>query len=438
MTDTRLDAEQRVTGDPKPEHPADPEALFEEARRRRRRRWLVGVAVLCLIAGTLAAGLAVSGSGGGRLAVKSQHHPAPAAPPSSPPSSVQRQPGVALPSSALFNQISVTPDGLLLSGVTPQRATSLTQTCAATSVDPQTLRTGAVATGSCDDPRLSGHTVEAVNTYVPQSNNATISIGSVSTTTGQVIVGPVVMTYGSYSDTRPVMAYGSQWLWIYDVETTVGPELLQVSSQSGALVDVVPMPKLYRPLLAADDGGAWIANSIEGSEGVPALFRVASGASAPTTVVSDTGLPICWLTADGISAWVGVGVGWDCGKQMVEKYIDGARGPVYSTPGAGFTPFWVVGDEADGLWGMTWTQPGAVSSQLIFSIDPDNGAESVAATLPPAVYPNTVPTNGLVQGQAVYFDGALYLLEPPFRLDGYLGYTSIVRVPVPPSTPLSQ
>ena len=341
---------------------------------------------------------------------------------------------MALPSSALFNQISVTPDGLLLSGVTPQTATSLTQTCVAASIDPRTLKTGAIVTGSCNDPRLSGQTVEAVTTNVPQSNNATVSISSVSSTTGQVIVGPVVMTYGSYSDTRPVMAYGSEWLWIYDVETTSGPELVQVSTQSGSVVDVVPMPKLYRPLLAADDGGVWIANSIEGSPG-PALSYVASGASAPTTVVADTGLPICWLTANGTSAWVGAGVGWDCGHQVAEKYLDGARGPVYSTPSATITPYFVIGDQADGLWAMQWSLPSAVGSQYIISIDPDTGTESVAATIPTVGYPTDVPTNGLVQGQAVYFAGALYLLEPPFRLHGYLGYSSIVRVPVSPPTP---
>ena len=409
----------------------DPEALFKEARRRRRRRWRVGVAALCLMAGSLAAWLALSAGGGGRPAYKSQHHTAPAAPPSPPPTSVQRQPGVALPSSALFNQISVTPEGLLLSGVTPGTATSLTQTCAAASVDPQTLNVGALVTGSCDDPRLSGQTVETVNTYVPQSNNATISISSLSPTTGQVIVGPVVMTYGSYSDTRPVTAYSSESLWIYDVETTVGPELLQVSTQSGAVIDVVPMPKLYRPLLAADDGGVWIANSIEGSPG-PALSYVASGASVSTTVVADSGLPICWLTADGTSAWVGAGVGWNCGNQMVEEYVDGARGPVYSSPGAGFTPFSVVGNEADGLWATQWSHPGAVSSQQIISINPDTGTESVATTLH---VPYTEPSDEPLQGQAVYFDGALYLLEPPFHLNGYLGYTSIVRVPVSPPTP---
>ena len=139
------------------------------------------------------------------------------------------------------------------------------------------------------------------------------------------------MTYEYSSDTHLVTAYGPESLWIYDVATTNGAELLQVSTQSGAVVDVVPMPKLYRPLLAADDGGVWVANSIEGSPG-PALSYVASGASAPTTVVADTGLPICWLTADGTSAWVGAGVGWNCGNQMVQKYVDGARGPVYSTP----------------------------------------------------------------------------------------------------------
>lgn len=412
----------------------DLEALFKEARRRRRRRWLVGVVALCLMAGTSAAGFALSTGGGGRPALKSPHHTAPAAPPSPPLTSVQRQPGVLLPSSALFNEISVTPEGLLLSGVTPGTATSLSQTCATASVNPQTLNVGAIATGSCNDPRLSGRTVETVNTNVPESNNATISISSVSATTGQAIIGPAVMTYGSYSDTRPVTAYSSGSLWVYDVATTHGAELLQVSTKSGAVVGVVPMPKLYRPLLAADNGGVWVANSIQGSPG-PALSYVASGASAPTTVVADTGLPICWLTADGTSAWVGAGEGWNCGNQMVEKYVDGVRGPAYSTPGTGFTPFWVVGDAADGLWAMQWTppaSPGARSSQQIISINPDTGTESVVAMTPPVVYPNGVPTNGLVQGQGVFFDGALYLLEPPFRQDGYLGYTSLLRVPVPP------
>lgn len=414
------------------ERPGEPEALFEEARRRRRRRWIVCGATLCLLIGALAAGLALSGSGGGRSALKSRHHTAPAAPSPAPPTAAQRQPGVVLPSSALFNQISLTSNGLLLSGVSEAAGENPQGPCAAAPLESESLTVGNLNVGSCDDPQLFGQTVEAVTSQTPTSNNVNVSVSAVSPTTGKLTDGPVVMTYEYSSDTHLVTAYGPESLWIYDVATTNGAELLQVSTQSGAVVDVVPMPKLYRPLLAADDGGVWVANSIEGSPG-PALSYVVSGASAPTTVVADTGLPICWLTASGSDAWVGAGVGWNCGNQMVEKYVDGAGGPVYSTPGAGFTPFWVVGDAADGLWAMQWSQPaspGASSSQQIISINPDTGTESVVATTPPVVYPDGVPTNGLVQGQAVFFHGALYLLEPPFRQDGYLGYTSIVRIPV--------
>ena len=339
---------------------------------------------------------------------------------------------MALPSSALFNQISVSPAGLLLTGVSKAAGQNPNGPCVAASVDPESLVVGKLDDGDCSNPLLFGHTAEAVTNQVPTSNEVTVSVDVENPATGQVSDGPTVMSYEYSSDTHPVMTYGSEWLWIYDVATTNGPELLQVSVRSGAVVGVVPMPTLYRPLLAADDGGVWVANSIEGSPG-PALSYVASGATTPTTVVADTGLPICWLTADGSSAWVGAGVGWNCGDQMVEKYSDGARGPVYSTPSPGFTPFWVVGNATDGLWAMQWTQPvspGASSAQQIISINPDTGTESVVATTAPVVDPNGVPTNGLVEGQGVYFGGALYLLEPPFRQDGYLGYTSIVRIPV--------
>jgi hypothetical protein len=439
MTDVRLEVEDRLDHSP-PERPCDPEALFEEARRRRRRRWIVCGAALCLLGGASAAGLAVSGSGGGRPALKSPHHTAPATPPPAPPTPIQQQPGVVLPSSALFNQISVTSNGLLLTGVTKAAGENPQGPCAAASITSASLAVGTLNVGNCGDPLLFGQTVEAVTHQTPPTNSVTVSVNAVNPRTGQLTDGPVVMTYEYSSDTHLVTAYSPESLWIYDAATTNGPELLQVSTHSGAVVDVVRMPKLYRPLLAADDGGVWVANSIEGSPG-PALSYVTSGASAPTTVVADTGLAICWLTAGGTNAWVGAGAGWNCGNQMVQKYVDGARGPVYSTPGAGFTPFWVVGNAADGLWAMQWTQPaspGASSSQQVIFINPDTGAESVAATVPPVVYPNGVPTNGLVQGQGAYFDGALYLLEPPFRQDGYLGYTSIVRVPVSPPTELRQ
>lgn len=418
-----------------PDERADLGALIKEARgHRRRRRLIVGVTLLVL-AGMATTGIVASRAGGGRHRGSGPDRNGPEAKPKLlPATGQQKSPGAALPPSALFNQISVTSSGLLLTGVTPASADAVDPTCVAAPVDPRTLAVGTIAQGSCHDPLLFGETVEVVNTPIPGSNKADLSIAHGDPATGQVTEGPVVMTYGSFSDTRPVTASGGPWLWVYDVETTAGPELLQVSTQSGAVVEVVPMPKLYRPLLAADDGGVWVANSLDGSP-APALSYVAAGSSGPTTVIPDTTTPVCWLVAAGTTAWLGAGTArGGCTAQTIEKYADGVTSPVFSRPGTGSVPFTVVGDATDGLWSVPWP-PTVAGQQQVIHIDPSTGAESVAATLP--VVPG-LGGKGLVQGQAVFFDGSLYLLEPPFKENGYLGYTSLVRIrPAPVGSPES-
>ncbi len=405
----------------------DSEALIKEARRLRRRRYLLVTAALVIVIGAIATGIAASQgdnhgrSGGG--------HPrnTPTAPQAAPPvASSPKLPGVALPSSGYFNQISVTPSGLLLTGVTPASAGSPLPVCVSALVDPQTLVVGKVTTGDCGDPRLFGQSVEAVNTPILRSNNATTSVNSVNPVSGQVTYGPVVMSYSSYSDTKPVMASGGQWLWIYDVATTKGPVLLQISDRSGAVADTIPMPSLYKPLLAADDAGVWVANSVGGS-GSPALFYVPAGSSAPRVVVASTTVPICWIVASGTSAWVGSGV-QACAKQDVQRFVDSSDAAVFTTSGT-YLLFTVIGSEPDGLWTMQYLSP---SKEAIVRIDPDTGSESVVATVPAVPLPSYLTSGGLVQGQGAYDDGHLYLLEPPFHENGYLGYTSIISIDAPP------
>ena len=55
------------------------------------------------------------------------------------------------------------------------------------------------------------------------------------------------MVYDNASDTKPVSVVGRDWLWIYDVATTKGAELLQVSAASGKVVNTVSMPSPYAP-----------------------------------------------------------------------------------------------------------------------------------------------------------------------------------------------
>ncbi len=402
------------------------ELIIKEARRLRRRRYLFTAVAFVTVLGAIVAGLALHNGGGRGPTRGGRHHAGAARPRATPPVSAPKPPGVALPSSALFNQISVTGQGLLLTGVTNANGespeTSPQSTCAAASLDPHTLAAGPLQTGSCGDPLLTGRTVEAVETPVPQSNNATISINVADPATRQVRNGPVVMSFGSSSDTRPVLAYGTAWLWIYDVATTDGPELLQVSASSGVVADTVRMPALYKPLLAADAGGVWVANSISGSAG-PALSYVGAGSSVPSILIADTNVPICWLQADGTSAWVGTGLQNACAEQAVERFVDYGTTPLFSVPG-NFLAFNVIGNETDGLWTL---QSKAGVQQIVF-IDPQTGAERVAGTLPDVQEPIVNQQDGLLPDQAVYYEGALYVLLPPFRLNGYLGYTSVVRV----------
>jgi hypothetical protein len=190
------------------------------------------------------------------------------------------------------------------------------------------------------------------------------------------------------------------------------------------------MPKLSRPLLAADDNGVWIANSLDGTPAA-ALSYLGSGASSPDTVLANPNLPICWLTAAGTTAWVGAAAvpSGGCVKETIEKFTDNDPTPIFSSTGA-FAPFTVIGDETVGLWTMQWS-PSDPSREQIIHVDPDTGSEAVVATLPSVVLPNYETDEGLAVGEGVYFDGSLYLLEPPYRVDAYLGYSSIVRVSDP-------
>ena len=404
----------------------DSDALIKEARQLRRRRYLIVGVVLVVIAGGSGVGFALSQGGGRRNIGSGRSHTVPAEPKAIPPTSAPRYPEAVLPSSALITQISVTPKGLLLTGETRASFGNRNPTtCVAAPIDPRTLALGKLEIGKCNDPLLSGLTVAAVTMQSPHSNNAAISINTANVATGRVHDGPPIATYGLSSDTHPVFASGTRWIWIYEVATTAGPELLQVSADSGAVVDTVPMPALYRPLLAADGGGVWVANSIGGSP-ASALSYVAAGASAPRVVVAATDLPICWLVASGTSAWVGAGVDRACAQEDVERFTDDSTVPVF-TAAEGVTPpaSTVIGDEANGLWTMQWVSP---TREEIIHIDPDTGSESVVGTLPSARLPSYETDEGLNPGQSAYFNGSLYLLEPPFRKNGYLGYTSIVRV----------
>ena len=381
---------------------------------------------------------------GPRSSVSTLRHGTQGTGPSSSPSTF---PSALLPRADTFNQISVVNGTLLLSGYLASNASSSNPTCVSAPLNSQTLDVGAITAATCDNPTLWGETVSTVAKYIPDTMNVTLSISRVDPKTGKISVGPVVMTYQQSSDSAPVTAYGGGWLWIYDVATITNPEapatsatptsaeLLQVSEATGQVVDTVAIPKLYKPVLAANDAGVWLGNSIEGSSAT-ALSLVPPGSKTPDVAIASTTTPICWLLGSDDDLWLGAATGTGgCGTQTIERLNGDDFQPAFSVPDEGYHPLTVTGDEEQGLWTMQWTNPplrGPGSSpQEIVSINPDTGAERVVADLPIRSVPEGMGFGGLVQGQAVVFDGALYLLEPPFEQEGYLGYSSLMKVTLP-------
>jgi hypothetical protein len=254
------------------------------------------------------------------------------------------------------------------------------------------------------------------------------------------------MVYSHSSTSNDDTAQGGGWLWIYDVDTTKGPELLQISASSGEVVDTVTTPQIFRPIMVANDDGLWLGPSISGG-GPAALYYVASRSHTATVVVpgmianaatkrGPTALSLCWLVGDAHTIWSGIGP--TCDQQTMRRYNNASAQPVYAVADHGYDPNSVVGDETHGLWTMQWVPPLGTTiptatprPQVIVRLDPNTGSETVVARVPAIIVPQDGDSSlGLLDGQAAYLDGSLYLLEPPFLQGGYNGYTILRRVPL--------
>lgn len=96
-----------------------------------------------------------------------------------------------------------------------------------------------------------------------------------------------------------------------------------------------------------------------------------------------------------------------------------------------FGPFGVVGNGVDGLWTILANPPGATPAGPypwdVVRIDPATGKETVPTTL--QGIPVTISQlPGLTTGQGVFFNGSLFVLEPPFHSNGYLGYSELIKL----------
>jgi hypothetical protein len=355
---------------------------------------------------------------------------------------------LSLPADDTFYGVSTGSGQLLVTGIV---TTSQDPPCVSVPVDPRALTLGTVTTGSCDDPASSGDRVYAssgdrvyfvVNNPDGGSTAFTSSIVIVTTnpTTGRSTTGPTVMRFSEASDTRPVAAYGGGWLWVYDVDTSNGPEVLQVSATTGQVEDVVRTPELYRPVLAANSDGLWMGNSIEGVQLSGAVFHVAPGSHVVTTVHSsgaDNDI-VDWMVADNGHVWAGIR---RAGSSLLNLWrFDGPTGKVAvdgPEPSLEVGPNFVVGNEQDGLWLTTPDPPfGDTTSPTenqhldVVRLDPDTGKPTVEAQLPPL--DQVAAESGTTPETAAFFAGSYFLLQSPATGGSTDDFTQLLRItPLP-------
>jgi len=222
------------------------------------------------------------------------------------------------------------------------------------------------------DPR-SRHTSLAGRNCAETTSRLTPDVGETTVRVG----GRLAFRYSDASDTKVTWAYGGGSLWVYDVATSDGPMLFRYSLRTARLQQRVHFPRLFKPVLAANDAGAWLmANPSGGISGERAasLYFVSPQAKRPQ-VVQRGARAALWMTAHGAALWLETVTGFHTFKLW--RY-DGTHGRVLWTKSHSTLYGTSYGDGA--LWGVS----AAYCAERVraLRIDARTGATHVVANVP--------------------------------------------------------
>jgi hypothetical protein len=389
-----------------------------EPRRRRPAAIAIAAAAAATLGIAAAAALAIS--------------QAAAAPPASPPGAAAAVAELNLSHGNLYDTISVVNGRLLLSGghgegdsLLPSGAGAASPHsppghCETALVDPATLTLSRRQSGSCEDPRLYGLRALPIN-FIDNgtTNRSSVRIAH-ALPGGGYRIGPVVMRYSEYSDTDAEWVYGDGDLWIYDCLTTRGSVLLRVSQRTGALLQLIHMPNVDRPLLAADDDGLWLAPAVNSGFAPPSangIYRVAAGMSRPVLVARlHRDDDVAWIVASAHSIWLDVNhsgrtetlMRFDATSRTPALDVREHSGPGFEGVDLGQGQPGYAGDAAEGLWTIDPQVPD-YPQQRVVRIDPSNGRAATVATITP-------PDGYRVEYSSppvALLAGSLFFLDPP-------------------------
>jgi len=209
------------------------------------------------------------------------------------------------------------------------------------------------------------------------------------------VAGKVVMRFGDYSDTRPQYAWYGRSLWIYDVATSRGPEALRFDSQTGVLLQRTAMPRVYRPVMAANGDGLWLDPATNGGldgVNVAPLLHVPFGASKPV-VVHRGGRAAMWMAASAHTVWFEQISG---GSSVSIWRVDRSTVRLLARPKP-------IGDQAAYDQGRLWEVACGSRKDRLLRVDPDSGALTPIGQFPDVNYCGAAITG--THGDAFVLDG---------------------------------
>lgn len=326
-----------------------------------------------------------------------------------------------IPSNLAFTAMASSPSGLVLSGTTTL-AGDQGVLCLMARANARTLALSGIVEPFCDSPLLSGHSVVAVQ-QSSRSMVTSVRIAHLSPT-GQVEVGPVVLTYEEASDTHLESVYAAGSLWLYAPSTPSGGRALRISETTGQVLQDTPVsPAMDRPIIGANANGFYLAPDPEtgflGSAKLPKengiIYHVGIGASGVQIFDASPGKQflgyVSWITGDGNSLWADIchrPVGHGC---MITRFKGSSPNPVFQVSDQDLTGFWVIGSVAQGFYSVALRGGATTSADYVIRIDPATGAVKVITTVPLPEYWQGAWYDGSTE--AALYRRSLYLLSPP-------------------------
>ncbi len=174
-------------------------------------------------------------------------------------------------------------------------------------IDPASLKLGPVETTPCDQPNFAGQRAAADLAYDPISSTETFSVATHTGADGRVETGSVLATFEAPAGDHPITTEADGFLWVWGSPISGGgSQVTQVSSSTGAIVEVVSLPdsNFGTPLMAADDDGLWLAlpPNTENTSPTPVYFLPSARRTALVTELPARAS--WWMAAEGHQVWI--------------------------------------------------------------------------------------------------------------------------------------